>query len=59
MGPMGKADRMVLLAIGAPCGFLLPLDWVYNGLLTIVLIGCLFTLARRAQATYSDLQAAA
>jgi CDP-diacylglycerol--glycerol-3-phosphate 3-phosphatidyltransferase len=59
MGPMGKADRMVLLAIGAPCGFFLPLDWVYNGLLTIVLIGCLFTLARRAQATYSDLQAAA
>jgi CDP-diacylglycerol--glycerol-3-phosphate 3-phosphatidyltransferase len=59
MGPMGKADRMVLLAIGAPCGFFLPLDWVYNGLLTIVLIGCLFTLARRAQATYADLQAAA
>jgi CDP-diacylglycerol--glycerol-3-phosphate 3-phosphatidyltransferase len=57
MGPMGKADRMVLLAIGAPCGFFLPLDWVYNGLLTIVLIGCLFTLVRRAQATYADLQA--
>jgi CDP-diacylglycerol--glycerol-3-phosphate 3-phosphatidyltransferase len=59
MGPMGKADRMVLLAIGAPCGFFLPLDWVYNGLLTIVLVGCLFTLVRRAQATYADLQVAA
>jgi CDP-diacylglycerol--glycerol-3-phosphate 3-phosphatidyltransferase len=59
MGPMGKADRMVLLTIGAPCGFFLPLDWVYNGLLTIVLIGCLFTLVRRTQATYADLQALA
>jgi hypothetical protein len=59
MGPMGKADRMALLAIGTPCGFFLALDWVYNGLLTIVLIGCLFTLVRRAQATYADLQAAA
>ena len=57
MGPMGKADRMVLLAIGAPLGLALPLDWVYNGLLTVVLVGCLYTLYRRAQATYADLQA--
>lgn len=57
MGPMGKADRMVLLAIGAPLGFFLPLDWVYNGLLAIVLVGCLYTLFRRAQATHADLQA--
>jgi CDP-diacylglycerol---glycerol-3-phosphate 3-phosphatidyltransferase len=56
MGPMGKADRMVLLAVGAPLGFVLPLDWVYNGLLAIVLVGCLFTLLRRTQATYADLQ---
>src|SRR5215210_6853263 len=40
MGPMGKADRMVLLAIGAPFGCFLPLDWVYDGLLAIVLVGC-------------------
>src|SRR4051812_6531084 len=33
MGPMGKADRMVLLAIGAPLGFVLPLGWTYNGIL--------------------------
>src|SRR5215213_10006812 len=59
MGPMGKADRMVLLAIGAPFGFLLPLDWVYNGILTIVLVGCLFTLVRRMQATHADLKALA
>jgi CDP-diacylglycerol---glycerol-3-phosphate 3-phosphatidyltransferase len=59
MGPMGKADRMVLLAIGAPLGFWLPLDWVYNGLLAIVLVGCLLTLVRRAQATHADLQALA
>ena len=59
MGPMGKADRMVLLAIGAPLGFVLPLDWVYNGLLAIVLVGCLLTLIRRAQATHADLQALA
>ncbi|MGE3273426.1 MAG: CDP-alcohol phosphatidyltransferase family protein [Chloroflexota bacterium] len=58
MGPMGKADRMVLLAVGTPFGFVLPLVWVYNGLLTIVLVGCLLTLIRRAQATYADLQAA-
>jgi CDP-diacylglycerol---glycerol-3-phosphate 3-phosphatidyltransferase len=57
MGPMGKADRMVLLAVGAPLGFVLPLDWVYNGLLGIVLVGCLFTLVRRTQATHADLQA--
>jgi len=59
MGPMGKADRMVLLAIGAPFGFFLPLDWVYNGILTIVLAGCLFTLVRRMQATHADLKALA
>lgn len=59
MGPMGKADRMVLLAIGAPFGFFLPLDQVYNGLLAIVLVGCLVTLVRRLQATHADLQAVA
>jgi CDP-diacylglycerol--glycerol-3-phosphate 3-phosphatidyltransferase len=57
MGPMGKADRMVLLIVGSLCGFFLPLGWVYSGVLWIVLVGCLFTLFRRAQATYADLQA--
>jgi CDP-diacylglycerol--glycerol-3-phosphate 3-phosphatidyltransferase len=54
MGPMGKADRMVLLAIGAPLGFFLPLTWVYNGILAIVLLGCLLTFARRIQAARED-----
>src|SRR4030095_1733426 len=39
MGPMGKADRMVLLAVGAPLGFVLPLDWVYGGILALLLVG--------------------
>jgi phosphatidylglycerophosphate synthase len=59
MGPMGKADRMVLLIVACPIGFSLPLDRVYNGTLAIVLVGCLVTLVRRAQATYADLQAPA
>jgi CDP-diacylglycerol--glycerol-3-phosphate 3-phosphatidyltransferase len=56
MGPMGKADRMVLLIVGAVCGLFLPLGWVYSGILWIVLVGCLFTLYRRMQATYADVQ---
>ena len=56
MGPMGKADRMVLLTVGAPFGFVLSLTWVYNGILAILLVGCLITLVRRLQATYADLQ---
>jgi CDP-diacylglycerol--glycerol-3-phosphate 3-phosphatidyltransferase len=57
MGPMGKADRMVLLILGSLLGFAVPLTWAYNGMLWIVLVGCLLTLIRRAQATYADLQA--
>jgi CDP-diacylglycerol--glycerol-3-phosphate 3-phosphatidyltransferase len=58
MGPMGKADRMVLLSVGTPLGFVLPLEQVYNGILAIVLVGCIVTLIRRAQATYADLEGA-
>ena len=54
MGPMGKADRMVLLAIGAPCGIFLPLPWVFNGILALVLAGCLLTFVRRIQAARED-----
>ena len=56
MGPMGKADRMVLLIVGSVLGFFLPLEWVYKGILWIVLVGCLLTLIRRTQATYADLE---
>jgi len=56
MGPMGKADRMIVLILGSILGFFLPLDWVYNGMLWVVLVGCLVTLIRRTQATYADLE---
>ena len=58
VGPMGKADRMVVLAIAGPLGLLLPLDLVYNGFLAIVGVGLVLTLVARAQATYRDLQPA-
>ncbi len=56
MGPMGKADRMIVVILGSILGFFLPLDWVYNGMLWVVLVGCLVTLIRRTQATYADLE---
>ena len=46
---------MVLLAIGAPLGIFLPLAWVYDGLLAMVLVGCLLTFVRRIQAAREDL----
>ncbi|MCC6174517.1 MAG: CDP-alcohol phosphatidyltransferase family protein [Chloroflexi bacterium] len=55
MGPMGKADRMALLAVVGVLGLVLPLEWVYSGFLAIVLVGCMATLVRRLQATYADL----
>ncbi len=55
-GPMGKADRMTLLAVMAPCGLFLPLDLVYNLFLWLVLAGLAVTVVLRARATYRDLQ---
>jgi CDP-diacylglycerol--glycerol-3-phosphate 3-phosphatidyltransferase len=55
-GPMGKADRMIVLAIFAVVGLFLPLDLVYNALLGLVLAGLAVTLVQRARATYRDLQ---
>lgn len=55
-GPMGKADRMILLALAAPLGLVLPLELVYNGFLWIVLIGLVLTIVARARATYQDLR---
>jgi CDP-diacylglycerol---glycerol-3-phosphate 3-phosphatidyltransferase len=57
-GPMGKADRMLLLGLTAVVGLLLPLDLAYNGFLVLVLLGLMVTLAARARATYRDLQPA-
>ena len=58
VGPMGKADRMMVLAVAGPLGLVLPLELVFNGFLAIVGVGLVLTLVARAQATYRDLQSA-
>jgi phosphatidylglycerophosphate synthase len=55
-GPMGKADRMVLLAVFAVLGLFLPLDLIYNTYLGVVLAGLAVTFVQRARATHHDLQ---
>jgi CDP-diacylglycerol---glycerol-3-phosphate 3-phosphatidyltransferase len=55
-GPMGKADRMALLAVMAPLGLIVPLDLVYNAFLGLVLVGLVVTIVQRGQATYDDLK---
>lgn len=57
-GPMGKADRMALLAVVAPLGLLVRLDVVYNLFLGLVLAGLVVTIVQRGRATYRDLQPA-
>jgi CDP-diacylglycerol---glycerol-3-phosphate 3-phosphatidyltransferase len=57
-GPMGKADRMLLLGVAAVGGLFVPLTITYNAYLGLVLIGLLLTLVARARATYDDLQSA-
>ncbi len=56
VGPMGKADRMVVLSVAGPLGLVLPLELVYNGFLAIVGVGLVLTLVARARATYRDLE---
>lgn len=55
-GPMGKADRMIVLGIAGALGLVVPLEVVYNGFLAIVAAGLVLTLIARARATYRDLQ---
>jgi CDP-diacylglycerol---glycerol-3-phosphate 3-phosphatidyltransferase len=55
-GPMGKADRMVVVAVVAPVGLFLPLEAVYNFTLAIILAGVTLTLLNRGLATYHDLE---
>jgi CDP-diacylglycerol--glycerol-3-phosphate 3-phosphatidyltransferase len=55
-GPMGKADRMILLALAAPVGLLFPVPTVYDLFLTVVLAGAVGTIVLRARATHRDLQ---
>jgi CDP-diacylglycerol--glycerol-3-phosphate 3-phosphatidyltransferase len=57
-GPMGKADRMLLLGVAAVVGLFVPLTITYNVYLAVVLVGLLLTLAARARATHGDLQPA-
>jgi CDP-diacylglycerol---glycerol-3-phosphate 3-phosphatidyltransferase len=56
VGPMGKADRMMVLAGAALLGLFLPVDKVYNFFLALVLAGLMITLVERGRATYRDLR---
>ena len=58
VGMMGKADRMILLALAAAVGLFAPLNYVYNGFLGIVLVGLLVTIVQRARKTHRDLESA-
>jgi CDP-diacylglycerol--glycerol-3-phosphate 3-phosphatidyltransferase len=55
-GPMGKADRMAILAVVAPLGLFAPLELVYNAFLGLVLVGLVVTIVQRGRATYDDLK---
>jgi CDP-diacylglycerol--glycerol-3-phosphate 3-phosphatidyltransferase len=55
-GPMGKADRMVALAVAAALGLFMPLGDIYNLYLAFVLAGVILTMVQRGRATYHDLQ---
>jgi CDP-diacylglycerol--glycerol-3-phosphate 3-phosphatidyltransferase len=57
-GPMGKADRMIALAIFSVLALFLPLGLVYNALLGLVLAGLVVTLVQRTRRTYRDLESA-
>jgi len=57
-GPMGKADRMILLAIFSVLGLFLPIDLVYNAMLGLMLAGLVVTLMQRARLTYGDFESA-
>jgi CDP-diacylglycerol--glycerol-3-phosphate 3-phosphatidyltransferase len=55
-GPMGKADRMIVLGVAAALGLVLPLMWIYNGMLVVILVGLVPTFIQRARDTHGDLQ---
>ncbi|HEY2592395.1 MAG TPA: CDP-alcohol phosphatidyltransferase family protein, partial [Chloroflexota bacterium] len=57
-GPMGKADRMIVLGVAAALGLVAPLPWAYNGCLLVVLAGLVPTIVQRARDTHRDLQPA-
>lgn len=55
-GPMGKADRMVLLILAAVIGIFVSLDLVYNAFLLLVFLGAAVTLVNRARSTHRELR---
>ncbi|GAC1334720.1 MAG: CDP-alcohol phosphatidyltransferase family protein [Chloroflexota bacterium] len=55
-GVMGKADRMIFLAIATVVAFVLPEVHVLTYFLAIVLIGLLLTAVQRLRSTYVDLE---
>ena len=54
-GVLGKADRMLLLALAGPAALLLDATLVFNSMLAVVLIGGLVTLGQRLRASHAEL----
>ncbi len=54
-GMLGKADRMLLLALAGPAALLFDAALVFNGTLAVVLVGGLVTLGQRLRASYAEL----
>lgn len=58
-GLLGKADRMLALALAAPLALVLSPPLVFNGLLGLVLLGGAATLAQRLGSIQAELTAGA
>lgn len=59
IGVMGKADRMVLLAIAAPVTLAVHSPAALSGFLIVVAVGALVTLVQRALAIHRELRGVA
>ncbi len=55
-GLMGKADRMLLLAVASIIALILPNLPVFNGFLVLVLVGLVATILQRLRRTYVALK---
>lgn len=54
-GVMGKADRMMLLAVAAPLAYLTDAERVITGFFAIVIGGSLITIVQRGVKTHAEL----